>query len=111
MFLHSLTSRCNSNHLPLSPFPQGCTNVTDVARCNENLTPYVLVIGDLQEPSQAFIVVDQQIVTEVNIIDIPFALLSAFLCLISITLKVVITFILLWKLIHSAFLCQKHHLL
>ena len=67
-----------SNHLPLSPFPQGCTNITEVARCNENLAPYVLVIGDIQEPSQAFIVVDRQIVTEVNIIDIPLVLLAAF---------------------------------
>ena len=59
-------------------YPQGCTNVTEVARCNENLAPYVLVIGELQEPSQAFIVVDRQIVTEVNITDIPLCLLSAF---------------------------------
>ena len=80
MFLHSRTSRCNimiSIHLPLSPFPQGYTNVTEVARCNENFAPYVVVIGNLQEPSQMFIVVDQQIVTEVNIIYSPFALLSA----------------------------------
>lgn len=52
--------------------------MTEVARCNENLALYVLIIGDIQDPSQAFIVVDRQILTEVNITDIPLTLLSAF---------------------------------
>lgn len=58
--------------------PQGCTSVTEIASCNENLVPYVLIIGDLDDPTQAYLVVDRQVVTEVDIINIPLVLMSAF---------------------------------
>ena len=57
---------------------QGCTNVTDVAMENSNLAPYVLIIGNWEEASQAFLVVDKQVITEMKIQDVPFVLMSAF---------------------------------
>ena len=44
-----------------------------------NLAPYMLVIGGIQSSTQAFLVVDKKIITEVNNFeDIPFCLMSAF---------------------------------
>ena len=71
--------------------PQDCTNVTETASCNDNLAPYVIVIGDLDDPTQAFLEVDRQVVTE----DIPLVLMSAFFI---VTLKAVVTFTLSWRL-------------
>ena len=36
------------------------------------------MVGDQENPTQAFLVVDREIVTEVNIEDIPFTLMSSF---------------------------------
>ena len=36
------------------------------------------MVGDFEDPTQAFLVVDRQVVTEVNIEDAPLALMSAF---------------------------------
>ena len=91
--------------------PQGCTSVTEITSCNANLVPYVLIIGDLDDPTQAFLVVDRQVVTEVDIINIPLVLMSAFLFLIFVTLKVVVTFTLSWRLIPLVFLWPKRQLL
>ena len=36
------------------------------------------MVGDFEDPTQAFLVVDRQVVTEVNIEDVPLVLMSAF---------------------------------
>ena len=57
---------------------QGCSNITSVAAENGNLSPYILIVGDYLEPRQAFLVTDRQVVSEVNIVDIPLVLMAAF---------------------------------
>ena len=58
---------------------QGCTNITAVAEGNSNITPYILVTGDIAGPMQAFLVVDKTIISEVPLLyDLPFALMAAF---------------------------------
>ena len=60
---------------------QGCTNVAAVAKGSANVTPYILLTED-DEHFQAFLVVDKTIVCPVDVLDdIPFVLMSAFLCL------------------------------
>ena len=90
-----LTIICNV--LPVYTFYiQGCTNVTEVAAKNSNLAPYTLVL-DHKEAVQAFLVADRQVITEVGLEDIPFVLMSSFLCLIYAILVDVQTFMLLWR--------------
>lgn len=40
--------------------------------------PYVLVLGSFKLPKQAFLIVDDEVVSEIEIQDIPLALLSSF---------------------------------
>ena len=40
--------------------------------------PYVLIIGSFKEPKQGYLVIDGQEVTEIDIHDVPLALLSSF---------------------------------
>lgn len=42
------------------------------------MSPYILVVGDLREPMQAFLVADCQVITEVELMDIPLVLMSVF---------------------------------
>ncbi len=39
---------------------------------------YILVVGEMKEPIQAFLVPDEQVIMEVEFKDIPFILMSAF---------------------------------
>ena len=57
---------------------QGCANVTDVSAENKIVTPYIMVVGTWQQATQAFLVVDKQVVMDVAISDIPLILMSAF---------------------------------
>ncbi len=57
---------------------QGCSNIIDVASANSNLAPYILVVGDYSQAKQAFLVTDQHVILEVNLVDIPLILMSAF---------------------------------
>ncbi len=45
---------------------------------NSNLAPYILVVGDYSQAKQAFLVTDQRVILEVNLVDIPLILMSAF---------------------------------
>ena len=81
--------------------PQGCTSVTEIASCNDNLAPYVIIIGDLDDPTQAFLVVDRQVVTEVDIIDIS---MSAFFVFNFCYPKGCSNLTLSWRLIPLVFL-------
>ena len=45
---------------------------------NQQLEPYILVIGDILEALQAFLVTDKQIITEVPFKDVPLILLAAY---------------------------------
>ena len=44
---------------------QGCTDITGVAKGNHNVTPYILVTGDVVEAKQTFLVIDKTLVSEV----------------------------------------------
>ena len=59
-------------------FLQASTNVTKVAEGNKQLEPYVLVVGDVQSPTQTFLVTDQRVVTEIDIDDVPLTLMAAY---------------------------------
>lgn len=76
---------------------QGCTNVAAVAKGSANVTPYILLTED-DEHFQAFLVVDKTIVCPVDVLDdIPFVLMSAFLCLTFVILRAVIICFHSWK--------------
>lgn len=55
---------------------QGCTDVKTVVRNNRRLEPYIAVVG--KESLDAYLVVDQQVVDEVPIDNLPFVLMAAF---------------------------------
>ena len=59
-------------------FLQASTNVTKVAEGNKQLEPYVLVVGDVQSPTQTFLVTDQRVVTEIDIDDVPLTLMAVY---------------------------------
>ena len=62
-------------------FIQCCTNATEVAAENNNLAPYVLVVGDAREAMQAFLVADcHHVIAEVRLEDISLALMSVLHC-------------------------------
>ena len=44
----------------------------------EKPEPYVLVLGTWQDPVQAFLILDQDILSEVKVEDVPFAIISVF---------------------------------
>ena len=58
---------------------QGCTDVREVVAQNQRLEPYVVIIG--KETVEAYLVVEKHIIDKFCIIDIPFALMAAFLCI------------------------------
>ena len=49
-----------------------------MAKNHDNLAPYILVVGTISDPVQAFLVVDRQIVMDVDFDNIPLTLMSAF---------------------------------
>ena len=60
-------------------FLYGCSNINSIVEDITNLAPYVLVTGRLDNPEQAFLVVDKKIVSELQtFLDVPFSLMSAF---------------------------------
>ena len=59
-------------------FLQASTNVTKVAEGNKQLEPYVLVVGDVQSPTQTFLVTDQRVVTEIDTDDVPLTLMATY---------------------------------
>ena len=58
---------------------QDCTDVREVVTENQRLEPYVVIIGE--ETVEAYLVVDKHIIHKFCIIDIPFALMTVFLCI------------------------------
>lgn len=52
--------------------------MTDIAAANCNVAPYALIVGSWEDASQAFLVVDKQVVMEIDVEDIPIVLMSAF---------------------------------
>ena len=49
-----------------------------VAEGNKQLEPYVLVVGDVQSPTQTFLVTDQRVITEIDTDDVPLTLMAAY---------------------------------
>ena len=64
---------------------QGSSNITEVASANSNLEPYILVVGNYVHVEQVFLVIDQKVVMEVKIGDLPLVVMS---CTIYVTLWV-----------------------
>ena len=52
--------------------------MTDIAAANCNVAPYALIVGSWEDGSQAFLVVDKQVVMEIDVEDIPIVLMSSF---------------------------------
>ena len=52
-------------------------DIKDIARSNKS-EPYVIVVGNSENPEQAFLVMDKNILSEINIEDIPVCLLAVF---------------------------------
>ena len=51
------------------------TVITDIC----NLSPYLLIVGEVRNPKECFLIVDKKVVCEISCIeDIPFCLMSAF---------------------------------
>ena len=73
--------------IAISTFAQGCTNVTEVAGANENLAPYCWLLVMYNNPLKHLLLLTDKFS----------------LCSIYIILKVVVIFMLLWKLIHLVF--------
>ena len=59
-------------------FLQETCNPTQVIQSNKQSEPYVLVVGTPSNPVQAFLAVDRQLLTEVDILDCPLAFMTAF---------------------------------
>ena len=79
---------------------QGCTDITGVAKGNHNVTPYILVTGDVVEAKQTFLIIDKTLVTEVPLnCSLPFVLMAALFLLIYVTPRDVEICIPLWKLL------------
>ena len=55
---------------------QGSTNVKAVVKDSGRLEPYIVIIG--KESLNAYLVVDQQVVDEVPIDNLPYVLMAAF---------------------------------
>ena len=53
-------------------------NVAAVATENQNVSPYVIIVGDVKQARQAFLVIDKQVVTDMEFEDIPVILMSAY---------------------------------
>ena len=59
-------------------FLQETCNPTQVIQSNKQSEPYVLVVGTPSNRVQAFLAVDRQLLTEVDILDCPLAFMTAF---------------------------------
>ena len=57
---------------------QGASNIESIARERKQPEPYILLTGDINNPDQAFLVIDCQIIGEVKLNDIPVTLLAAY---------------------------------
>ena len=57
---------------------QGCENVTTVVEDISNLTPYMLIVGNIGDATQAFLVAVKKIISDVKFDDLPFCLMAAF---------------------------------
>ena len=51
-------------------------DVTALAKDEGNLAPYIIVIGDLQKQSNAYLIIDHEVIE--CFLDIPLVLLSAY---------------------------------
>ena len=80
---------------------QGCTDITAVAKGNHNVTPYILVTGDVAEANQTFLIIDKTLVSEVPLnCNLPFVLMAAFFSFNNyVTPRDVEICIPLWKLL------------
>jgi len=56
---------------------KACENVTMVVEDITNLTPYMLIVGNIGDATQAFLVADK-IISDVKFDDLPFCLMAAF---------------------------------
>ena len=59
-------------------FLQESASIEMVAEENEQLQPYILVVGDVENPTQTFLITDHKVVTEVPLDDIPLTLMAAY---------------------------------
>ena len=78
-------------------FLQGCFDVTKVAEENKQLEPSIIVVGDLQTASEAYLVTDQQIVVETPFVDVSLILMAAYFAFNIRYPKNLITFLCQWK--------------
>lgn len=54
-------------------------NINSVVEEVSNLAPYILIVGSVMNATQAFLVTDKKIISEISCFeDIPFSLMSAF---------------------------------
>lgn len=64
--------------------------------------PYVLILGSFKEPKQSFLIIDGEVVSEIDIRDIPLAhFFHPFLFSTYATLKDAQTFIHFWNMLYS----------
>ena len=60
---------------------QGCTDLKALALRNSSLEPYIVLVKE----DEAYLIIDKQVVDKVCVPDIPSVLMSAFLCLTSVS--------------------------
>ena len=57
---------------------QGATAVTDIVSGKKQPEPYILVVGEMEQVQQVFLVTDNDIVTEIELSNVPLCLLAAY---------------------------------
>ena len=65
------------NYLSSLSLQETC-DIEEAVQNKGQTEPYVLLVGSYMEPTQAFLIIDCQVVCEVTLDDVPLALLSSF---------------------------------